>query len=106
VETVETPDQALLERLREVVRDEPVTEAELRTLVERADALVRVLRAHLAACEQRLDTLCGDADSSLAAIASELHRAELLRPRLTEARALLSDLERRARTQRAAWLGG
>ena len=106
METVETPDRALLERLREVVRDEPVTETELRTLVERADALVRVLGAHLVACERHLDALSGETDSSLADIAAERHRAENLRPRLDEARSLLSGLERRARAQRAAWLGG
>lgn len=47
----ETPDLTLLERLREVVGNEPVTETELRGLVEQANALVRTLGAHIAESE-------------------------------------------------------
>jgi hypothetical protein len=100
----ETPDLALLERLRAVVANRPVTETELRGLIDQADGLVRTLGAHMAGSERRLTELSDDSDSSLTAIASELHRVEGLRPRLEEARSLLTDLEARARELRTAWL--
>ena len=45
-----------------------------------------------------------NATYSLTEIATELHRVEGLRPRLEEARSLLTDLEARARELRTAWL--
>lgn len=100
----ETPDLALLERLREVVGNQPVTETELRGLIEQADGLVRTLVAHMAGSERRLTELAEDPDSWLKEIATELHRVEGLRPRLDEARSLLADLETRARELRTSWL--
>jgi chromosome segregation ATPase len=100
----DTPDLALLERLRDVLRDRPVTEAELRTLTEQVDGLVRALGAQLASSERRVDELNADVESSLTEIAGELHRVESLRPRLQEARSLLVDLDTRARQLRTAWL--
>jgi hypothetical protein len=100
----ETPDLALLERLRDVLRNQPVTETELRTLIEQADGLVRTLGAHMAGSERRLTELTADPDSSLAEIAGELHRVEGLRPRLEEARSLHTELETRARELRTSWL--
>ena len=101
---VETPDLALLERLREVLANQPVTETELRGLIEQADGLVRTLGAHMAGSERRLTELTEDPDSSLKEIATELHRVEGLRPRLEEARSLLADLDTRARELRTSWL--
>ena len=100
----QTPDLVLLERLREVLADQPVTETELRTLIEQADGLVRTLGAHMAGSERRLAALTDDPDSSLTEIAAELHRVDGLRPRLEEARALLTELETRARELRTSWL--
>ena len=100
----ETPDLALLDRLRAVVANRPVTETELRGLIDQADGLVRTLGAHMAGSERRLTELSADVDSSLTEIASELHRVEGLRPRLEEARSLLAELETRARELRTAWL--
>jgi chromosome segregation ATPase len=100
----QTPDLALLERLRHVVARRPVTETELRGLIEQADGLVRTLSAHMAGSERRLNELAGDPDSSLKEIASELHRVDSLRPRLEEARSLLAGLEQRAREVRTSWL--
>jgi hypothetical protein len=100
----ETPDLALLDRLRAVIADKPATEAELRTLSEQADGLVRVLGAQLDGSERRLDGLTADPESSLAEIAGELHRVDALRTRLGEARSLLADLESRARELRSAWV--
>jgi chromosome segregation ATPase len=100
----ETPDLALLGRLREVLGNKPVTETELRTLTEQVDGLVRTLGAHIAGSEERLAELTEDPDSSLTDIATELQRVEALRPRLEEARSLLADLETRARELRTSWL--
>jgi chromosome segregation ATPase len=100
----QTPDLALLDRLRDVVANRPVTETELRELIEQADGLVRTLGAHMAGSERRLNELTDVADSSLGEIATELHRVEKLRPRLEEARSLLADLETRARELRTSWL--
>jgi hypothetical protein len=100
----ETPDLVLLERLREVIASEPVTESELRGLIDQADGLVRTLGAHIAGSESRLAELTEESDSSLAEIAAELHRVEELRPRLEEARSLSADLEIRARELRTTWL--
>ena len=101
---MQTPDLVLLERLREVLANQPVTETELRALIEQADGLVRTLGAHMAGSERRLATLTDDPDSSLAEIAAELHRVDGLRPRLDEARVLLAELETRARELRTSWL--
>lgn len=100
----ETPDLVLLGRLRDVLADKPVTETELRKLIEQADGLVRTLGAHVNGSEGRLAKLAEDPDSSLTEIASELHRVEALRPRLEEARSLLADLEIRARELRTSWM--
>jgi hypothetical protein len=100
----ETPDLVLLERLREVLGNRPVTETELRGLIEQSDGLVRTLGAHLAASELRLTELNAEPDSSLTEIAAELQRVEELRPRLEEATALQTELEVRARELRTSWL--
>ena len=100
----ETPDLALLGRLREVLGNRPVTETELRQLIEQTDGLVRTLGAHIAGSERRLTELTENPDSSLTEIATELQRVEGLRPRLEEARSLLAELETRARELRTSWL--
>lgn len=99
-----TPDLALLERLREVLDNQPVTETELRRLIEEADGLVRTLGAHIAGSEHRLAELTDDPNSWLKEIATELQRVEALRPRLEEARSLLADLGIRARELRTSWV--
>jgi hypothetical protein len=100
----ETPDFALLQRLRDALVDERVTEAELRTLTEQADALVRMLDAQVTGSERRLEQLSAEPDSSLTTVATELHRIARLRPKLTEARSLQIQVDARARELRTAWL--
>jgi len=100
----ETPDLALLERLRDVIGNKPVTETELRGLIEQSDGLVRALDAHVAGSERRLTELTQHPDSSLTEIATELQRVESLRPRLEEARSMRAGLETRARELRTSWL--
>ena len=97
------PDE-LIARLRRIAAGTKVTEAELRAVTEQADGLARSLAAQLEASEQRLGDLADDPDSSLAEAADELRRVERLRPDLADVRALLADLERRAREHRTEWL--
>lgn len=97
-------DSRLLARLREVLDERPVTEAELRALAEEADGWARALRAQVEASERQLETLVADPESSLADLARELRRVVLLHPALTDARELLDRLETRARELRTAWL--
>ena len=60
----ETLDSALKEQLRAVVRDEPVTEGELRKLAEEGRACELILGGQLQRSEQRLEALASDPTSS------------------------------------------
>lgn len=91
-------------RLRAVLREQPVTESELRVLSEQADGWARSLGAHVDASERRLDALVADPSSSLAELAQELRRLVQLQPALAEARSLVAELEERARRLRTGWL--
>jgi len=102
----ETPDLALLKRLRQVLRNQQVTETELRGLIEQGQGLVRTLDAHIAGSESRLAELDADPNSSLREIAVELQRVERLRPSLEEAQSSLAALETHARELRTSWLLG
>ncbi len=97
-------DSRLLARLREVLADRVVTEAELRLLVDQADGWTRSLRAQVEASEARLELLIADPESALSELAAELRRVELLLPALSEAYSLYAQLETRARQLRTAWL--
>jgi chromosome segregation ATPase len=99
----ETLDAALKERLRAVVRDEPVTEAELRKLAEEGRACELILGGQLQRSEQRLEALAADPNSSLVDIAGALREVNELRPDLDELEALLGELQLRAREFRARW---
>jgi hypothetical protein len=97
-------DSALKQRLRTVVDGQPVTEAELRKLMEEGSAWVLILGAQLARGERRLAELASDPTSGLADVAAAFRRVHELQPDLDELQALLAGLERRARESRAAWL--
>jgi len=94
----------LTARLRDIVRDGPETETELRQASERAEAVVRLLEAQAEASEQRLRELTSDPASSLVEITVELRRVDAIRPELDEARLLVADLENRGRELRTQWL--
>ena len=100
----ETLDSALKERLRAVLGQRPVTEAELRKLSEQGRACTLILGAQLARSEHRLAELASDPTSSLAEVAAAFRSVNELRPDLDELRALLEQLHGRAREVRAAWL--
>src|SRR5947207_13519218 len=78
----ELPDLALLERLREVLDDQPVTETELRTLSEQADGLLRTLRAHIAGNQRPLEELTDEPERLLRGIVLQLIPGGALRSSL------------------------
>ena len=78
-------DSSLLAQLRDVLDASPVTEAELRALIEKGNGWERALRAQLDGSERRLDNLVADPSSSLAELARELRPVEQLKPALTDA---------------------
>ena len=92
------------ERLRAVLRDESVTEAELRKLAEEGRACELIVGGQLQRSEQRLEALSSDPNSSIAEIADALREVNELRPDLDELEALLGDLQTRAREFRARWV--
>ena len=98
-----TLDSELKERLRAVLGDRRVTEADLRRLAEEGRACALILRAQLAKHEQALTALSADPASSLSDIAEALREVNH-RPDLAELEALLDDLEERARQVRLAWV--
>lgn len=99
-----TLDSELKERLRGVLADQRVTEAELRKLAEEGRACALILGAQLTRREQELVSFSADPASSLSAIASALRDVNELRPDLEELEALLAALEDRAREFRLAWV--
>lgn len=99
-----TLDGELKERLREVLDDRRVTEAELRKLAEEGRACALILGAQLAKSEQALVALSADPRSSLSEIAATLRDVNALRPDLDELNALLGELDGRAREVRRAWV--
>lgn len=93
-----------IERIHEVLADEPSTEAELRALRAQADGWARVLEGRLRAGERRLGELTTDPASSLAAIAVELRTVDPLGKELAETLELIDRLDERARGLRSGWL--
>jgi chromosome segregation ATPase len=100
----ETLDSALKERVRAVLDRRPVTESELRRLLEEGAACARILDARLARIEDRLAELSADPESSLAEIAAAVRAANELRPDVGELHELLAELDARAREFRTSWL--
>lgn len=97
-------DAALKDQLRAVLDGRAVTEAELRKLAEEGRACSLILESRLHRSERRLAELSADPESSLAEIAAEVRTANEVRPELDDLRALLADLDARAREFRASWL--
>ena len=98
-------DAVLRERLRDVLRDppRPVTEPELRKLLEEGRACSLILGAELERLERRLAQLDSDPDSSLGDIADAFRRVHEFREHVEELRALMVALEGRAREVHASW---
>lgn len=100
----ETLDAALKQRVRAVLDDRPVTETELRNLIEEGMSCALILEGRLRRIEQRLSDLSSDPSSSLAEFAAEMRAANDVRPDLDELRVLLGELSALARRSRASWL--
>jgi hypothetical protein len=100
-------DEELRGRLRDVLaRGRVPIEPELRRLAEEGDACERIMRGELRRREERLAGLGSDPGMSLTEIAAELQIVRTLRTRADELRAMLDELDRRARELRAGWLAG
>ncbi len=100
----QTPDLVLLERLREVLADQPVTETELRVLIEQADGLVRTLGAHMAGSERRLNELTPIRTARSPRSLRSCTGSKACGRGSTKLGTLLRDLEARARELRTSWL--
>ena len=98
-------DAVLRVRLRDVLREppRPVTEAELRSLLDEGRACMLILSGELERLERRLAQLDGDPDTSVSALTDAFRRVNELRAHVEELRALLAALEMRAHEVRATW---
>jgi hypothetical protein len=98
-------DAVLRGRLREVLREPPppVTEAELRSLLEEGRACMLILSGELNRLEGRLAQLDGDPQASFSAITDALRRVNQFRAHVEELSALLIALETHAHEVRSSW---
>jgi hypothetical protein len=98
-------DAVLRERLRDVLQEppRPVTEAELRSLLEEGRACLLILSGELDRLERRLAQLDGDPDTSFSALTHAFRSVNELRAHVEELRALLAALDTRAHEVRASW---
>jgi hypothetical protein len=98
-------DAVLKTRLRGALEsDRLVTEAEVRKFTDEGRACTLILRAELMRGEERLRDLDADPASSLVEIAATFRDVSNLRRDLGELEAMLTELQERARSARAAWL--
>ena len=98
-------DVDLRAQLRDVLQEprRPVTEAELRKLLEEGRACRLILGAELERLEGRLGKLDSDPASSLGAIAEAFRRVHDFRTHVHELDELLAALDDRAREVRTSW---
>jgi hypothetical protein len=98
-------DAVLRGRLSEVLREPPppLTEAELRSLLEEGRACMLILGGELHRLERRLAVLDTDPEPSFSALTEAFRRVHAFRAHVEELGALLSALETRAHEVRASW---
>lgn len=99
-------DADLKQRLHEVLARRPVTEAELRKVLDEGRVCASLVRGRLERGEQWLTELAADPESPLAEVASALRVVNDLRPRLLELESALAELQERAPEYRRSWLTG
>ena len=99
-------DADLKQRLHEVLARRPVTEAELRKVLDEGRVCASLVRGRLERGEQRLSELVADPETPLAEVASALRVVNDLRPRLNELESTLAELQERAPEYRRSWLTG
>src|SRR5207249_859306 len=98
-------DAVLRERLRDVLQEppRPLTEAELRSLLEEGRACMLILGGELERLERRLAKLDADPEASFSALTHAFRRVNEFRTHVEELGALLTVLETRAHEVRASW---
>jgi hypothetical protein len=98
-------DAVLKERLRDVLQEppRPMTESELRGLLEEGRACMLILSGELDRLERRLAQRDGDPDTSFSALTDAFRGVNELRTHVEELRALLAALDTRAHEVRASW---
>jgi len=98
-------DTDLRERVRYVLDEplRPVTEAELRKLLDEGRACRLLLGAELQRLERRLGKADGDPESSLGEIAQAFRRVHDFREHVGELDGLMAALADRAREVRSSW---
>ena len=99
-------DADLKQRLREVLERRPVTEAELRKVLDEGRVCASLVRGRLERGEQRLSELVADPETALSELASALRVVNDLRPRLSQLETSLAELRERAPEFRRSWLSG
>jgi hypothetical protein len=97
-------DSALKARLREVLEQRPVTEAELRSLLDEGRVCAQLVRGRLERGEERLSELVADPGTPLADLADALRTVNDLRPRLSELESMLAEVRERAPELRRSML--
>jgi hypothetical protein len=99
-------DAVLRERLHDVLQEppRPLTESELRSLLEEGRACMLILSAELDRLERRLAELDDDPHASFGAIAEAFRRVNDFRAHVQELDGLLTALETRAREVRTVRL--
>jgi hypothetical protein len=98
-------DRDLRTRVRDVLADprRPVTEPELRRLIDEGRACALILHGELRRLEGRLGRLDGDPSTSLGEIADAFRRVHEFRAHVDELDRLLAALDDRAREVRSEW---
>ena len=98
-------DAVLRGRLREVLREPPppLTEAELRSLLEEGRACRLILGGELDRLEGRLGKLDAEPEASFSELADAFRRVSEFRAHVEGLDALLSALEARAHEVRTSW---
>ena len=98
-------DAVLRGRLREVLQEPPppLTEAELRSLLEEGRAYMLILGGELHRLERRLAVLDADPEPSFSALTHAFRRVNEFRAHVEELGTLLSASEARAHEVRSSW---
>lgn len=98
-------DAVLRGRLREVLLEPPppLTEAELRSLLEEGRACLLILGGERDRLERRLANLDSDPEASFSELTDAFRRVNAFRAHVEGLRALLSALEARAHEVRSSW---
>jgi len=98
-------DAVLRERVHDVLQkpSRPVTESELRSLLDEGRACMLILRGELERLEGRLAQLDADPNTSFSALTDAFRGVNEFRTHVAELRVILAAVETRAREVHATW---